>query len=64
MSKKNIFNKITTALAISTALSLAFMVDLPKAKAFSLIQEDLFLDAILLEVKRYPRESFRLLLMV
>ncbi|MBD2537185.1 DUF3574 domain-containing protein, partial [Nostoc flagelliforme FACHB-838] len=42
MSKKNIFNKITTALATSTALSLAFMVDLPKAKAFSLIQEDLF----------------------
>ncbi len=42
MSKKNIFNKITTALATSTALFLAFMVDLPKAKAFSLIQEDLF----------------------
>ncbi|MDZ7950676.1 DUF3574 domain-containing protein [Nostoc sp. DedQUE09] len=42
MSKKYIFNKITTALATSTALSLAFIVDLPKAKAFSLIQEDLF----------------------
>jgi len=42
MSKKNIFNKITTALATSATISLAITVDLPKARAFSLIQEDLF----------------------
>ncbi|WP_193199563.1 DUF3574 domain-containing protein [Nostoc sp. MG11] len=42
MSKKNIFNKITTALATSATISLAITIELPKARAFSLIQEDLF----------------------
>ncbi|MBD6618647.1 DUF3574 domain-containing protein [Komarekiella sp. 'clone 1'] len=42
MPKKNIFHKITTALATSATISLAIAVELPKARAFSLIQEDLF----------------------
>jgi hypothetical protein len=42
MSTKNLFNKIANAVASSTALSLALIVDLPQVRAFSLIQEDLF----------------------
>jgi hypothetical protein len=42
MSKKNIFNQIATALATSAAVSVAIAAYAPKARAFSLIQQDLY----------------------
>lgn len=59
MSKKSIFNKITTALATSTALSLAIAVDIPKAKAFSLIQEDLFFGRNIAGVGEISEKEFQ-----
>ncbi|WP_373529081.1 DUF3574 domain-containing protein [Nostoc sp.] len=59
MSKKSVFNKITTALATSTALSLAIAVDIPKAKAFSLIQEDLFFGRNIAGVGKISEKEFQ-----